>query len=363
MKTSRIMGAMAAAGLAGAVLATGDARADAVADFYKGKTVTILIGYDTGGGYDQYARVLARHYDRHIPGRPSVVPRNMTGAGSIVAANAVYNSLPQDGTNIAAVGRGIAMEPLFGRQGPQFEGTKINWIGSMNNEVSVCVVWHEAKAPRIQDAMTKELIIGGTAQGSDGVDFPIILNNVLGTKFRLITGYPGGSSQMLAMERREIDGRCGWSWSSIKATRPNWIRDKQIDVTLQIALKGDPDLDKQGVPLVMNLAKDDRDRQILRLIFARQTMGRPFMAGPGVPAERVAALRAAFDATMKDPAFLADAEKGKMDIDPVSGQEVQDLVAELYKTPKELVEEAARATARTDRTTITERKADESKKK
>lgn len=169
---------VAASAVAGMTFGAPAARADAIADFYKGKTATIFIGYAAGGGYDQYARMLARHIGNHVPGTPNVVPRNMTGAGSIVAANNIYNSLPQDGTAIGAIGRGIAMEPLFGRQGPKFDATKFNWIGSMNNEVSTCVTWHEAKAPTIQDAMKREVILGATAQGADGVDFPIILNNV-----------------------------------------------------------------------------------------------------------------------------------------------------------------------------------------
>ena len=355
MKVSRLIAATGAAVGAGLLVAAATARADAIEDFYKHKTVTIYIGYAAGGGYDQYARFLARHIDRHIPGNPTVVPKNMTGAGSIVAANAIYNTLPQDGTNMAAIGRGIAMEPLFGRKGPKFDGTKFAWIGSMNNEVSTCVVWHEANAPTIQDAMKRQIIIGGTAQGSDGVDFPIILNNVLGTKYKLITGYPGGSTQLVAMERREIDGRCGWSWSSIKATRGYWLKDKKIDITLQIALKGDPELNKMGVPVVMDLAKTDRDKKILKLIFARQTMGRPFIAGPKVPAERVKALRTAFDATMKDPKFLAEANKAKLEIQPVTGQEVEDLVKEVYQTPKDIVEMAAKATARTNATQMTKK--------
>ncbi len=354
---------VAAGAVAGMAFGAPAARADALSDFYKGKTVTIFIGYAAGGGYDQYARMLARHIGNHIPGAPSVVPRNMTGAGSIVAANNIYNSLPQDGTAIGAIGRGIAMEPLFGRSGPKFDATRLNWIGSMNNEVSTCVVWHEAKSPTIQDAMKREVILGATAQGSDGVDFPIILNNVIGTKYKLITGYPGGSTQMLAMERGEIDGRCGWSWSSIKTTRPTWVPEKKISITIQIALKGDPELNKMGVPLVMDLARTDREKQILKLIFARQTMGRPFMAGPKVPADRVAALRKAFDATMKDSKFKAETDKAKMEIEPVTGQEVAQLVNELYATPKDLVEAAAAATARKASTRIEEKKFEDLKGK
>jgi tripartite-type tricarboxylate transporter receptor subunit TctC len=351
MKASRSI----VAGLAGAgalMAATVTAEADAIADFYKGKSVNVYIGYAAGGGYDAYGRILARFMGGHIPGKPGMVPRNMPGAGSIALANALYNTLPKDGTAIGIIGRGVPMEPLFGRSGPKFDASKFNWIGSMNNEVSACVAFHTSKVKTIQDAMQREMILAGTAQGSDGVDFAIVLNNVLGTKFKLITGYPGGSTQQLAMERGEVEGRCGWSWSSIFATRGYWLKEGKLRILLQLALTGHPELDKMGVPKVMDLAKTDRDRQVLRLIFARQTMGRPFLAPPGIPADRVDALRKAFDTMVKDKTFLAAANKAKMEIEPVTGKEVADLIADVYKSPKDIVQAAADATARLERTKI-----------
>ncbi len=349
MKASALMIAAVAAGvMAGAQ----PARADAVADFYKGKTVSVYIGYAAGGGYDAYGRMLARFMGDFLPGKPTMVPRNMPGAGSIALANALYNTLPKDGTAIGIIGRGVPMEPLFGRKGPKFEAAKFNWIGSMNNEVSACVAFHTSKIKTIEDARQNEMILAGTAQGSDGVDFAIVLNNVLGTKFKLITGYPGGSTQQLAMERGEVEGRCGWSWSSIVTTRGYWLKEGKLRILVQAALTGHPDLDKMGVPKVMDLAKTPRDKQVLKLIFARQTMGRPFLAPPDVPADRVAALRTAFDTMLKDKKFLAVADKAKMEIEPVNGKDVADLIADVYNSPKDVVQAAADATARLERTKI-----------
>ena len=349
MKASSLMVAAAAAAV---VAGAHPARADAVADFYKGKTVSVYIGYAAGGGYDAYGRMLARFMGDFLPGKPTMVPRNMPGAGSIALANALYNTLPKDGTAIGIIGRGVPMEPLFGRKGPKFEAAKFNYIGSMNNEVSACVAFHTSKIKTIEDARQNEMILAGTAQGSDGVDFAIVLNNVLGTKFKLITGYPGGSTQQLAMERGEVEGRCGWSWSSIVTTRGYWLKEGKLRILLQAALTGHPDLDKMGVPKVMDLAKTPRDKQVLKLIFARQTMGRPFLAPPDVPADRVAALRTAFDTMLKDKKFLAVADKAKMEIEPVNGKDVADLITDVYNSPKDVVQAAADATARLERTKI-----------
>jgi hypothetical protein len=216
------------------------------------------------------------------------------------------------------------------------------------------VSWHKTGIKTIQDAMKKEMILASTAQGSDGVDFAIVSNNILGTKFKLITGYPGGSTLTVAMERGESHGRCGWSWSSVKTTRPDWIRDKKINILVQMALK--PHSELPNVPLVMDLAKSDRDRQILRLVFARQTMGRPFLAPPGVPADRVAALRSAFNAMVKDATFLKEAKKIKMEVQPVTGQEIEALIRDVYKTPKDIVEAAAAATSRLAKTKLIKKK-------
>jgi len=351
MKVLRTIFGVALAGGIAAVAAPGAADAQSVADFYKTKRVTVFIGYAAGGGYDRYGRVFAREIAKFIPGKPRTIAKNMPGAGSIVLANALYNTLPKDGTAMGIIGRGVPMEPLFGRKGPKFDATKFNWIGSINNEVSLCVAFHTSGFKTIQETQQREMILAATAQGSDGVDFPLALNNVLGTKFKLITGYPGGATLQLAQERGEAHGRCGWSWSSIKTTRPHWIKEGKLKIMLQLALKKHPEI-PADVPLVMDLAKTDRDRKILQLIFARQAMGRPFLAPPDVPGDRVAALRGAFDAMVKDPAVKAMAAKTKLEIEPVSGREIEDMLKEIYATPKEIVQAAADATQRVGKTKI-----------
>ena len=303
-------------------------KADAVADFYKGKTIEMHIGYTAGGGYDVYGRIVARHMGKHIQGNPQIVPKNTPGAGSLRAANWLYAAAPKDGTALATVARGAAFDPLLGVTAAQFDGNKFNWIGSANDEVSVCVSWKDSGITSLKDLMTKELVVGGTGPTADTDQFPKVINAILGTKMKLIPGYPGGNDVSMAMERGEVKGRCAWSWSSLVATRMNWYKDKTVHVLIQLALNKHPDL--PDVPLIMDLANTDEERAILTLVFARQTMGRPFMAPPGVPAERVAALRKAFMATMKDKEFLAEAEKGQLEITPVSGEDLQALVAKGY---------------------------------
>ena len=315
------------------------AAAQSPAEFYKGKTVELLIGYSAGGGYDVYGRLLARHMGKHIPGNPSIVPKNMTGAGSLKLANWLYNVAPKDGTAFGIIARGTGFDPLLGRKGAQFDAEKFNWLGSMNNEVSVCVAWHTTGITRIEELFGKELTVGGTGPSADTDQFPRVTNGVLGTKFKVVAGYPGGNDVALAMERGEVQGRCGWSWSSVKSTHQNWLDEKKINVLLQLALTKHPEL--PDVPLVVDLAKTDEQRRILRIIFARQVMGRPFLAPPGVPRDRVEALRKAFDDTMKDKEFLAEAQKIDLEINPVSGEEVQKLVQEAYDTPAEIKQRAA----------------------
>jgi tripartite-type tricarboxylate transporter receptor subunit TctC len=316
------------------------AVAETPEQFYKGKTVELYIGYSAGGGYDVYARLLARYIGKHIPGNPTVVPKNMTGAGSLLLANWLYNVGPKDGTVFGAIGRGTAFDPIFGLKGSQYEATKFNWIGSMNNEVSVCVSWYDSGIQTVEDLEHKELVVGGTGKSADTDQFPRLMNGVLGTKMRVISGYPGGNDVGLAMERGEVKGRCGWSWSSVKSTHQKWLDEKKINILVQLALSKHPDL--PNVPLVVDLAKNDEQRQILRLFFARQVMGRPFLAPPGVPADRVAALRKAFMDALTDKDLVADAEKAKLEVNPVSGEEVQKLVEESYATPKAVSEKAAK---------------------
>jgi tripartite-type tricarboxylate transporter receptor subunit TctC len=315
------------------------ASAQSVADFYRGKTIDLNIGYSVGGGYDLYARLIARRLGQHIPGNPTVVPKNMEGAGSLRLANYLYSAAPNDGTVIGATSRGAAFDPLLNEKGARFDASKFSWIGSANNEVSVCVALPSSEVTKFDDLFTKQLTIGSTGAADDTYQFPALINAVLGTKFKIVTGYPGGNDVSLALERGEVQGRCGWSWSSIKTTRVNWVRNKRIIVLVQMALSKHPDL--PDVPLIMNLAKTDEQRQIFKMIFARQTMGRPYVAPPGVPADRLAALRQAFMDTMADKEFLSDAEQNKFEINPVSGEQLEALVKEIYQTPPEVAKKAA----------------------
>jgi tripartite-type tricarboxylate transporter receptor subunit TctC len=331
-------GATAVAAAAIGLGASG-AHAQSPADFYKGKTVEVYVGYSAGGGYDVYGRMLARYMGKHIPGNPTMVVKNMDGAGSLRLANWIYNAAPKDGTAFGIIGRGAAFDPLFGNKAAQFDPNKYNWIGSMNNEVSVCVSWKDSGVNKFEDLLTKELVVGGTGPSADTDQFPRIMNGVLNTKFKIISGYPGGNDVSLAMQRGEVKGRCGWSWSSVVATQEQWYKDKTINVLVQLSLNKHEDL--QHIPLIMDLAKTKEQKQILRLVFARQVMGRPFVAPPDVPADRVAALRKAFMDTMKDKEFLAEAEKAKLEIQAVSGQELQNVIKESYETSPELAEKTA----------------------
>jgi tripartite-type tricarboxylate transporter receptor subunit TctC len=333
------MSAIASAAASALFIAAVPAQAQAPAQFYKGKSIELYIGYSVGGAYDLYARTIARHLGKHIPGNPSIVPKNMEGAGSLRLANWLYNVAAKDGTVIATIGRGTAFDPLLGSKAAQFKADKFTWIGSANNEVSICVALKTSGITKLEDVMARELIVGGTGQAADTDQFPRILNGVLGTKFKVVSGYPGGNDVTLAMERGEVKGRCGWSWSSVLATHKSWIDDKSINILVQLSLANHPDL--PDVPLAMDMAKTDEQRGIFRLIFARQVMGRPYLAPPGVPGDRAEALRTAFDATMKDPDFLADAAKVQLEVTPVTGAEVEKLVRELHETPKEIAAKAA----------------------
>jgi tripartite-type tricarboxylate transporter receptor subunit TctC len=263
----------------------------------------------------------------------------MEGAGSLRLANWLYNTAPKDGTEFGTVGRGIAFDPLFGSKIAQFDASKFTWIGSANNEVSICVSWHTTGITKFEDLYAKSMTVGGTGGGSDTEVFPQFLNAVLGTKLNLVSGFAGGSDVVKAMERGEVQGRCGWSWSSVIATQKDWVEQKKINILAQLSLSKHPDL--PNVPLVTDLAKTDEQRQVLKLIFGRQVMGRPYLAPPNIPKDRAEALRAGFMSTMKDKEFLGEAEKANLEITPVSGAEVEKLVRELYGTPPEIVAKAA----------------------
>jgi tripartite-type tricarboxylate transporter receptor subunit TctC len=317
------------------------ARADSVADFYSGRTIDLEVGYSTGGGYDIYARMLARHMGRFIPGNPTIVPKNMPGAGSLRLANWLAQAAPRDGSTFGTIGRGTAFDPVLGQPGAQFTAGDLSWIGSMNQEVSICASWFDSGVNTFQDLESKELLVGAVSFNDDTGQFAKVLNTVLGTKMKIVAGYPGGNDVVLAMERGEVKGRCGWSWSSVVAARPTWIKEKKINVLVQLALAKHPDL--PDVPLVTDLAKNPAQRQMLRMIFARQVMGRPFVAPPGLPPERLAALRKAFMDTVTDKEFLADAKKARLEINPADGAKVEALVKEIYATPTAVAQQAAAA--------------------
>jgi hypothetical protein len=322
------------------VFASSPCHAQAPADFYKGKTVEVYIGTSVGGGYDAYARMLARHIGRYIPGAPTVVPKNMEGGGGMRLANFLYNAAPKDGTAFATFNRGTGFDPLLGNRSAQFEATKFNWLGSTNNEVSVCVAWHTHGITKYEDVLSRELVVGASGPAADTFQFPKIANAVLGTRFKIITGYPGGNDIDLAMERQEVQGRCGWSWTSVKATHPTWLPEKKINLLFQMGLDKHPDL--PNLPLIMDLARNDEERAIFKLIFGRQVMAWPFTTPPGVPADRVAVLRKAFMDTMGDKDFLADAARGNFEIRPVAGEAIQKLVQDIYATPAAIVQKTTR---------------------
>ncbi len=321
----------------------GNVAAQSPAEFYKGRNLDLYIGYSVGGAYDLYARVIGRHMGTHILGSPTLVPKNMEGAGSLRLANYLYRVAPQDGSALATIGRGIPFDPLLIGKGDQFDAQKFNWLGSANNEVSVCVAMKDSGITSFQDLFAKELTVGGTGTSADTDQFPRVMNGILGTHFKIVEGYPGGNDVVLAMERGEVAGRCGWSWSSVKSTHKSWIDDKRMIVLVQLSLTKHPEM--PDVPLIMDFAKTDEQRQILKMIFARNVIGRPYLAPPNVPADRVAVLRKAFMDTMTDKDFLADADKTDLEINPVSGADVETLVKEVYATPAAIVEKAKAAAA------------------
>jgi tripartite-type tricarboxylate transporter receptor subunit TctC len=314
------------------------ARAQTPAEFYKGKIVELDIGYSVGGAYDGYARMLARHMGKYIPGNPTIVPKNMTGAGSLRLANYLYNAAPKDGTVFGTIGRGTGFDPLLGQKGAQFDAGKFNWIGSSNNEVSVCVAWNTSGVVTFEDLLTKQLVVGASGPSADTYQFPAVVNGALGTKMKIVIGYPGGNDIDLAMERGEVQGRCGWSWTSLKSQK-TWL--PQINVLVQFNLEKNADL--PDVPMALERAASDEQRQVLRLLIAGQYVGRPFFTSPDIPADRKAALRAAFDATMKDPQFLEDAARLDLEISPIAAGPIDAFLAELYRTPKDVVGKAVAA--------------------
>lgn len=326
-----------------AVLTPFAARADSVADFYKGRTINVVIGYSVGGGYDLYARLLAQHLGDHIPGHPQIVPQNMPGAGSLKAANYLYSVAAPDGSIIGTFGRGMGVEPMMGH-GADYDGRKFTWLGSITKDVSVCAASAASPIKAWKDIFEREYVVGGEGAGADPDIFALLIKNVFGAKIKLVTGFPGTADTVLAMERGELDGLCGISYSTIKSRHPDWRGQNKAVILVQAALAKEKDL--PDVPLLLDFAKTPEQVQILKLILASQAMARPFVAPPGIPEERKAALRKAFADTMADPGFLAEAQKIDLDVNPVDGNAIDALLAELYATPKDVVAKAAQAIAK-----------------
>lgn len=324
---------------ASAALALSAAPA-AADEFFKGKQIGVVIAFSAGSGYDTYARTLARHMTKHIPGNPALVPNNMIGGGGLVAANYLYNLAAKDGTAFGIYSRANILDPLFGVAEAKFDAAKFGWLGSMGDEVSVCISWHKSPVKTWGDLIGRDFVAASTAASADTSIFPLLFNELFGTKFKVVNGYGGGPEMSKAIEDGEADGRCGWSWSAVKATKADWIDNKQISILVQAGLKKAADL--PDVPLALDLAKTDLQRQVLALALAPQGIAWPFAAPPGLPPERLEILRAAFMATLADKEFLVDADKQKLGIDPMPGVEVERQIREIYTASPEAVMQAKR---------------------
>jgi tripartite-type tricarboxylate transporter receptor subunit TctC len=317
------------------------AQAQAPAEFFRDKTISLLVGFGPGGEDDLWARTISRHMTAHIPGGPTVIPVHTPGSGGLLVANRLYNTAAKDGTVLGMINRGIPFEPLLGGQGTQFDALKFNYVGSPGRDTTVCAARKDAAVQNLQDLYNKELTVGGTGSGADTAIYPQFLASLIGMKFKLVKGYKGSHDIQLAMERNEVQGIC-LAYDSL--SRGNLAKTGQVNVLLQAALAPDPRL--KDVPMVIESTQSPDDRKALELFFARTAMGRPFVAPPGMPAERLEVLRAAFAATLTDPAFLEDAHKLKLNVSPVSAREMTDVVTNAYKTPPAIVERTIKALGR-----------------
>jgi len=317
--------------------------AHAQPDFFAGKQITLSIGTTAGGGYDAYGRLLARHIGRHLPGNPSVVPKNMPGAGGVALANHLYNRAAKDGTEFGTVQNGLPFEKLFhmlspGGKAALFDSTQFGWIGSMTQTVFVTVTWHNSPTKTLQDAIARETILGASGTSADSYVLAMLSNNLLGTRFKVVIGYAGAAEVDLAVENGEVEGEAGKDWTTLTSTRPQWIRDKRINILVQMGLK--PHAGIPGAPMAIELARSPNERRVMEVVFAKFGMSRPFMAPPGLPPDRLALLRRAFDATLQDHAVLAEAQKLGMEINPVRGADVEALVTRMMATPDALAQRA-----------------------
>jgi tripartite-type tricarboxylate transporter receptor subunit TctC len=323
------------------VLGLSNSNAQTVEQFYKGRTMTIVVGFATGGAYDPYARLLARHLPKHLPGTPNVVIKNMQGAGSVIAANHLYNVSPKDGSELGVIAGSAAIEPVLANKSTQFDGQKFTWLGSANDEIAGCLAWHTTPFQTAEDLFQMEMVTG--ASGASNLEFPTAMNAVLGTKMKLVRGYKGPADILLAVERGEVQGMCGMINTIVGTQRPDWLRDNKVRILVQIGFERTARMG--DAPFVLDYAKSEDDKRVLRLIFGWTIMGRPFLAPPGIPEDRKLALRQAFNATMKDAAFLEDAAKARLDISSISGEQIDRFLADVYTTPKPLVERAGKILA------------------
>jgi tripartite-type tricarboxylate transporter receptor subunit TctC len=303
------------------------------------RSISVVVGFSPGGAYDLYARVLAKYMGKHLPGKPTLVVENMPGAGGLKAANYLYQVAPKDGSALGTFARGVVIGPLFG-QGA-FDGTKFSWIGSVTDDVNVCLSWHTSQVRSWNDLMTKPFTVAGQGPQADPNVYANLVKNVFNAPINIVSGYPGSNEIALAMERGEVDGVCALSYSTARTTLAEKIKKADIDIIFQAGLKKAADL--PDVPLLLDLARDDKQRAILKLVMGVQGMARPFVAPPGLPQVRTKELRTAFAETMSDPDFVAEAKRLNLEVNPASGEEVEALVADLYRTPRDVVEQAQRA--------------------
>jgi tripartite-type tricarboxylate transporter receptor subunit TctC len=314
------------------------------ADYYAGKSIDLLIGAPPAGGYDIYARAIGRHLGRHIPGQPTIVAKNMPGAGSARAAGYISTVAPKDGTAIAAIMPGAVMGPLLDEKAEAlFDPTKVNYLGTANNGTRVCVTLKGGKIKSFEEALTRKVAFGGVSANDSTYEYGHLLRKTANAQFDVVPGYRGTADLALALERGEIDGVCGWDWSSFKSQKPDWLREGKVNVLIQVGLEPNAELGRMGVPSVHHYVRNEEKRKVVDLVISQQVFQRSYIVPPGTPAERLATLRAAFDATMADKQFLEDAERLRIDISALPGTKVQELVQKLYTTPKDIVELARQA--------------------
>src|SRR6266540_4507367 len=327
---------LAQIGLCASLLAAAATSASSQSpEVFAGKSVQMIIGFGVGGGYDLWGRTVARHIGKHLPGKPTVVPQNMPGAGSFVAASHIYNAVPRDGTVMGIIARDAALGALSGAAGARFDATRLSWIGSPTKETNVCIAYHTAQVKTAQDLRARELIVGSTGVGTGTHAYPKALNELIGMKFRIVGGFPSSAEVFLAMERGEVDGICE-SLDSIKNRRPDWIPTGKVAILFQGGEQPNPEL--KGVPFVLDLARTDEQRKTIEFLYAGQGIGRPFVAPPDLPADRLKMLRDAFNATMKDADFVAETKKSKLELEPEDGEHLAALIAKIYATPKPIVD-------------------------